>query len=309
MPLLRGTDSLLLVTTFLNIVCLDIGNGLLQSHGKCKLVFFLEGNPSCTVISSEKIFAASPHHALPNWSVHMETGVLKCRKGLDWNRIKFSGKSDHILCFSKLWAGLYVILVVCSFTQIEPFNVAASFWWQERGHETPAWRCFVELSEMKLTIGSQISISFCRKCRIIVAAHDRRKLCLFLTSPGSCISLSWLSAPPGCSVSGHQPGSVVTTADVNAAPSISWQGALWKGARAAWSQAQLLTSALCALFSQRRGNPEVARELGSCRWQHNVLPVARRDFVTVMMNLCNRLQQLGRLLPQEHPGHSKIDGI
>lgn len=93
-----------------------------------------------------------------------------------------------------------------------------------------------------------------------MAARDCRKLCFF-----SHVSRELhlpLLAHSTAGVSGHQPGSVVTTADVNATPSISWQGALWKGARAAWSEAQLLTSAPCALLLQRRGNPEVARWAG-----------------------------------------------
>lgn len=99
-------------------MCLDASNSLLENHGKCKPVFFPDWNRTSKVITFEKIFAFSPHHALPNWSIHMETDVLKCRKGLDWNRIKISRKSDHILCFSKLQGVLYVISVVGSFAQI-----------------------------------------------------------------------------------------------------------------------------------------------------------------------------------------------
>lgn len=67
-------------------------------------------------------------------------------------------KFDCILNFSKLPGGLYVVSVICSFAQVQAFNVGASLWWEERADQPPAGWCFVELSEMK--IESQISFCF-----------------------------------------------------------------------------------------------------------------------------------------------------
>ena len=154
--------------------------------------------------------------------------------------------------------------------------MGARFWLRRKGRSDPAWWCFVQLSERKLKIESQVSHLFFGgswKWTLTAAAHACRKLCFSRTSPGSCICFPWPSALAGCLVSGHCPASVLGAA-ADAALSISRQGALRKGARSAGLEAGLLTSALRTSVSQTRGKPAVAPERGPCRWQRKVLLLA-----------------------------------
>lgn len=98
-------------------------------------------------------------------------------------------------------------------------------------------------------------------------------------------------------------------ADAHSVLLIIKQGALLKGAQAAFSEAQPLTSAPGTLPLRPRGNREVVRELQPDGWQRDAMRCRGRGALAVIgvMGLHHGQGQPGEL--QKHPGHAKIDDI
>lgn len=105
---------------------------------------------------------------------------------------------------------------------------------------------------------------------------------------------------PGCALSAE--------ADAHTAPLITKQGAL-KGAQAAFSEAQPLTSAPGTLPLCPRGNREVVRELQPDGWQHDATRCRGRGALAVIGVMGPHHGQGQPGLLQKHPGHGKIDDI
>lgn len=150
------------------------------------------------------------------------------------------------------------------------------------------------------------------KCAFIGAGHDYRKLPFFCTcSPSRKLRVPLLapSTVQAPSLVPHSGCALSAKADAHAAPLIVKQGAFLKGAQAAFSEAQPLTSAPGTLPLRPRGNREVVRELQPDGWQHDAMSGRGRGALAVigMMGPHHGQGQPGLL--QKHPDQAKIDDI